>query len=273
MSRAFAPPDTLSPDDIRTVADVRRTVWINGIFGLGAGAATGTVSHLILQALQKKYIGDQAASSGPKSSSAAANSPVTPTAASKVNPNSWIYKCLRPLPPLGKNTFMLALLGGGALGSFIMSSTAGKNVVHLLHPVFQAGRDEHAGKSPYQIATIKAAENDTTTNPNSVTNNDIEEDELDAAHHRTRSLQRKASMKERLETGQSLSGTHGNTWPHNDEMDDTEEMVKDKSMHRAEVWGRRQTNRKKVVQDRIERGKALSDSTGGQWSKENDGGK
>ena len=36
MSRAFTPPDTLSPDDVRTVADVRRAVWINGIFGLGA---------------------------------------------------------------------------------------------------------------------------------------------------------------------------------------------------------------------------------------------
>ena len=34
MSRSFTPPDTLSDDDIRTVADVRRAVWINGLFGL-----------------------------------------------------------------------------------------------------------------------------------------------------------------------------------------------------------------------------------------------
>lgn len=113
MSRAFAPPDTLSPDDIRTVADVRRAVWINGIFGLGAGAVTGTVSHLVLQTLQKKYIGEPSTLDGR-------------IATGKVNGASWIVKCLRPLPPLGRNTFMLSLMGGGALGSFVLSSTAGE---------------------------------------------------------------------------------------------------------------------------------------------------
>jgi hypothetical protein len=46
----------------------------------------------------------------------------------KVDPKnlSLIQKVLRPLPPLGRNTFLLSLLGGGALGSFVMSTTAGK---------------------------------------------------------------------------------------------------------------------------------------------------
>jgi hypothetical protein len=56
MSRAFAPPDTLSQDDIRTVADVRRAVWINGLFGLGVGSVTGCVTHLVLQTLQRRYV-------------------------------------------------------------------------------------------------------------------------------------------------------------------------------------------------------------------------
>jgi len=56
MSRAFAPPDTLSQDDIRTVADVRRSVWINGLFGLGVGSVTGCVTHLVLQTLQRRYV-------------------------------------------------------------------------------------------------------------------------------------------------------------------------------------------------------------------------
>lgn len=227
---------------------------------MGAGAVTGSVGHLVLQKLQTKYIGE---------GSSDATSQALRTAARKTAGASWIYKCLRPLPPLGKNTFMLSLMGGGALGSFVMSSTAGKNAVHLLHPIFSLGRNEDAGKSPYQIAASKSQQQeeiDTTTN--SANNVD---DELDAAHHRTRSLQRKASMKHRLETGHSLSDTHGNTWPHKNELEDTDEMQKDKAMNRAEVWGRRQTDRRKVVQDRIERGKALSDSTGGQWSGENDG--
>ena len=39
---------------------------------------------------------------------------------------SLMQKMLRPLPPLGRNTFLLSLLGGGALGSFVMSTTAGR---------------------------------------------------------------------------------------------------------------------------------------------------
>ncbi len=120
MSRAFTPPDTLSQDDIRTVADVRRAIWINGFFGLGTGSVVGMVGHIILQSLQKKYIPSVGGSSSSSS-----------TVASKGNTSngtstSWIYKCLKPLPPLGKNTFLLSLLGGGALGSFLMSTTAGE---------------------------------------------------------------------------------------------------------------------------------------------------
>lgn len=224
---------------------------------MGAGTVTGMAGHLILQTLQKKYVGDV-------SSTAAA-------AAEKAKPDtSLIYKCLRLLPPLGRNTFMLSLLGGGALGSFVLSTTAGKNAVHLLHPIFKLGRDENAGKSPYQIAMSKGDQqqpSEMTDATNSISGGDDDGDGLDAANHRTRSIRRKASMKLRLETGHSLSDTHSNTWPH-DATVETDEMQKDKATHRAQVWGRRQTDRRKVVQDRIETGKPLSDSTGGHWSED-----
>ena len=122
MSRAFTPPDTLSDDDVRTVADVRRAVWINGFFGMGAGAVAGMTGHLVLQSLQKKYAGGGEAA-GPSSEAASHASRAARKAAGDAG---WMYKILRPLPPLGKNTFMLSLLGGGALGSFILSTTAGK---------------------------------------------------------------------------------------------------------------------------------------------------
>lgn len=261
MSRAFAPPDALSKEDIRTVADVRRAVWINGLFGLGAGTVTGMTGHLLLQTLQKNIVGEAGAASS-----------ATSSASVKGKEASWLYRCLRPLPPLGKNTFLLSMLGGGALGSFVLSTTAGKNAVHLLHPIFNVGRDEHAGKSPYQIAASKAQQQQqqemTTGATTSATGG--KEDELDAAHHRNRSLRRKASMKRRLESGQSLSDTHSNTWPHDNSNfiseGETEEIQRDRAMHRAEVWGKRQTNRRKTIRDRIEKGGALSDATGGQWS-------
>lgn len=232
------------------------------MFGLGAGSVTGMVGHLVLQTLQKRYIGDA-------SSSSSAEAQAARQAARKVtSDSSLIYKVLRPLPPLGKNTFMLSLLGGGALGSFVMSTTAGKNVVHMLHPIFSLGKTENAGKSPYQIGMLDAGKAHDEVN---ATTGNSEEDELDAAHHRTRSLSRKASMKRRLETGQSLSDTHGNTWPSAEE--DTEEMQKDKSMHRADLWDQRQTNRRNTVRDRIVGGKALSNSTGGHWSEQSEGDK
>lgn len=47
MSRSFTPPDTLSQQDIRTIADVRRDIWTNSFQGMGYGTATGIVVHTI----------------------------------------------------------------------------------------------------------------------------------------------------------------------------------------------------------------------------------
>jgi len=40
---------------------------------------------------------------------------------------------------LNRNTGMLVVLSSFAFGQFFMASTTGKELVHLLHPVFQAG--------------------------------------------------------------------------------------------------------------------------------------
>lgn len=136
--------------------------------------------------------------------------------------------------------------------------TPGKNAVHELHPIFQLGREEHAGQSPYQIALNKSKQQSNESQPQHVSN--PEEDELDAAHHRQRSIQRRASIKERLENGHSLSSTHAK-WP---ELE-SEDALKEKGAVRAEQWEKRQTKRREWVNDRIERGRALSDATGGNW--------
>jgi hypothetical protein len=140
----------------------------------------------------------------------------------------------------------------------VHKKNSGKNAVHLLHPIFDVGRDEHAGQSPYQIALNKAKQSEFSSNETQTT----EEDELDAAHHRARSLRRKLSMKKRLESGHSLSSTH-TTWPYEEE--EGEEIKKQKGVNRAEAWERRQTQRREWVHDKIEKGRALSDSTGGHW--------
>lgn len=149
----------------------------------------------------------------------------------------------------------------------VIPHRSGVNNVHILHPIFNLGRDENAGKSPYQIVTASATQQPdeaTEITTHSVATNDV--DELDAAHHRNRSIRRQKSIKRRLESGSSLSDAHSNTWPSEEE--ETEDIQKDKAMHRAELWGKRQTHRRQALQDRIEHGKALSNSTGGHWSDE-----
>jgi hypothetical protein len=104
MSRP--PPKSMSVDDIRTVADVRRELWTQGFVGLAAGTVTGFVVH---------------------------------TACSIGNRRQW-WKL-----KLNSNTGMLAVLLGGAMGSFISASTAGKNEVHKMHPVFRKGQKTVGG--------------------------------------------------------------------------------------------------------------------------------
>ena len=141
---------------------------------------------------------------------------------------------------------------------------SGKNAVHNLHPIFNVGRNEYAGKSPYQIAISKDQQLQKEEDMNIATTQYGEDDELDAAHHRTRSLHRKASMKRRLESGHSLGDTHSNTWPDNSE-EEREDVQRDRAMHRAEVWNKRQSDRRNTVRDRIEKGRALSDTHSNTW--------
>ena len=101
MSRAFHPPDTLSKDDIRTIADVRREIWTNSMKGLGVGTLTGFTLYTVASMGQHR----------------------------------WKLWKLSP-KVLNRNTAFLSVLLGGAIGSFIMSVTTGKNEVHKMHPIF-----------------------------------------------------------------------------------------------------------------------------------------
>lgn len=100
MSRAFTPPDTLSKDDIRTIADVRRDIWTNGFRGLVLGSLSGYVLHTVVRiGHQRKF---------------------------------WKI-------PTTANTAFVSFMLGGAVGSYVMAVTTGKNAVHRMHDIFQIG--------------------------------------------------------------------------------------------------------------------------------------
>ncbi len=102
MSRAFTPPPTMSNDDIRTVADVRRDIWTNAFKGMGLGALLGVMGHSVAR------FGHQ---------------------------RQWWSV------PLNRNTLFLSVLLGITSGSFFMATVTGKNEVHKLHPIFQLGAE------------------------------------------------------------------------------------------------------------------------------------
>jgi hypothetical protein len=116
-------------------------------------------------------------------------------------------EALDPLVRLKPSNNCLTLL------SSLVVRISGKNAVHLLHPIFGLGRDEHAGKSPYQIAASEARrrEGSTADASSSIPATDggvVDED--GSTSRRTRSLQRKDSVKRRLESG-ACSPTRNST--------------------------------------------------------------
>jgi len=104
MSRAFNPPDTLTKEEIRTIADVRRDIWTNGFWGLAFGSISGYLLHKSAQILQSKSI---------------------------VIPKTTV---------LNKNSAFFSFMAGGALGSFTFATAAGKNSVHHLHGVIESNK-------------------------------------------------------------------------------------------------------------------------------------
>lgn len=173
MSRAFSPPDTLSKDDIRTMADVRRNIWTAGFQGLAYGSITGFVVHSVSKFVYNRL-------------------PDT-TKLKMVAPGDVPFR-------FSRNTAFLSVMVGGAVGSFVMATAAGKNRVHKLHGIYEAGKTEVVQGSDYQRDLARAQER-----------------EEEIRERNRRRLSRRATVRQRLEEGHGLSDSHGGHWTKEDE--------------------------------------------------------
>jgi hypothetical protein len=215
MSRAFSPPDTLSKDDIRTLGDVRRNIWTAGFTGLAYGSVTGFSAHAI-----SKYVYNMLPEKQQLRVASSNGAPFRFT----------------------RNSAFLSVMVGGAVGSFVMATAAGKNRVHKLAPIYEAGKKEGVvstagGMSNYQQELRRARER---------------EEEI---HERNRRrLSRRKTMQERLEEGHGLSDSHSGHWAE----DNTSQ---------GEAWerNRRRLSRRATMRQRLEEGHGISDSHGGRW--------
>ena len=169
MTRAFTPPETLSDDDIRTIANVRRDIWSNAFYGMGVGILSGAALH---------GLGSLAQSRG-------------------------------MIRGLNRNTAFMSVLGGGALGSFLMATVTGKNQVHNLHPIFEVGKRQVPPPdqgTPYQQA-IQRAQQESLLDDNSkpimitrTTTKSFMEEDFDLDKRRENRLMRRRTLQDRFET-------------------------------------------------------------------------
>mmetsp|Transcript_2085 Transcript_2085/g.2861 ORF Transcript_2085/g.2861 Transcript_2085/m.2861 type:complete len:181 (+) Transcript_2085:211-753(+) len=178
MTRAFSPPETLSNDDIKTIADVRRNIWTNSFYGLGYGSLAGLVGHSVAQFASGRG--------------------------------------LLPGVRLNRNTLTMSFLAGGALGSFLMATATGKNEVHNLHPIFDIGKkEEHDNitQTEYQKSLSQAKQNHFTeirrkaNAPPFMVSNPDDREEL----HQNRVLRRR-TLQNSFKSGSGLSDAHGGQW-------------------------------------------------------------
>eukprot|EP00553_Chaetoceros_curvisetus_P006804 CAMPEP_0204626732 /NCGR_PEP_ID=MMETSP0717-20131115/12555_1 /ASSEMBLY_ACC=CAM_ASM_000666 /TAXON_ID=230516 /ORGANISM="Chaetoceros curvisetus" /LENGTH=123 /DNA_ID=CAMNT_0051642773 /DNA_START=46 /DNA_END=417 /DNA_ORIENTATION=- len=111
------------------MADVRRDVWTSGFKGLAYGLSFGFIFHEASQFIYNN------------------TNVLVPD---NVKKQFKKYHEQLKLPPIqfNRNTKFLAVLMGGAMGSFILATTTGKNEVHNMHNIFEIGKKDP--RTPYQ---------------------------------------------------------------------------------------------------------------------------
>jgi hypothetical protein len=182
MSRAFTPPESLSKEEIRTIADVRREIWTASFTGLAAGTISGFALHSVAKLGQRRGL--------------------------------W------KLPFLNRNTAFLSVLLGGAIGSFVMATTTGKNEVHHLHPIFEVGarKREDSSLSAYELSLLQAKDRDedlrSLESRRHMTG--VEQDVVERVKREKNRLYRRATLTQSMEHG-GLSDSHGGHWIKDDE--------------------------------------------------------
>ncbi len=152
---------------------------------------------------------------------------------------------------MNPNTGMLTILGSFAFGTFFMASATGKELVHLLHPVFRAGWVE-----PEHELTLPKLNYEGVRKEAMVPSQQLQE----------MRVTRKNSLRESLyRRGHGISDSHSGRWVENDDKTiDTSSSVDDQQLREMRAA------RKKSLRDALFKGgRGVSDSHSGRWVEEN----
>jgi hypothetical protein len=191
------PPPSLSKEDIRAMADVRREIWTNGAYGLGIGSLSGGTLHALASWGNRKRL--------------------------------WRVAT-------GRNTLVASVILGGTVGSFLLATTTGKNSVHNLHPIYGRGGSPSAaavqrsssGRSSdtesYQETLQRAKRRETdlrtlqrsrtlSNRPSLPITEEVDDASVERVQRERNRLFRRASLSHQLEGhGGGLSDSHGGRW-------------------------------------------------------------
>lgn len=174
------PPEetSLSKENYQAMADVRRSLWIAGFKGMGYGSVLGYSLHVGAKSIQSW-------------SMRRAN--ISSSTAPAESTTRYFFQGIT----FNKNTAFLSVMAGGALGAYVLSSVAGKNSVHNLHPVFAKGKNNFGTR--YQRLTEQSQA--------------LEEEK----ERELRRLKRRETVIDRMAYGHGLSDSHGGHWTPEDE--------------------------------------------------------
>jgi hypothetical protein len=272
MTRGLYPRDTLTKDDLRTMQELRKNIYKNGLLGMGE---LHKMCFGCGQSLGIDEFGLTCHIHGSRPSSTALQT------VSRMFAHSLLFSSFSPSHPgfgctsgfvlhtglqmakkygllnskLNKNTAMLTVLSCGALGMFLGASKTGKENVHNLHPIFQIGAVPPKPNELERVGygkTVQQAQLGRTAN--NLVDNTVDRQKLEEI-----AMMRRTTLKNRIEKGHGISDSHGGNWYREPE----EEKVDIDDLKQAQLM------RRKSLADRITKGHGLSDSHGGQWYREN----
>lgn len=200
----------------RKIADVRRDVWKSGFTGLFYGSVTSYTLHTAFRIIHDRFL--------------------TEDLKSKVRSALNVSKSQ---PIFTRNTAALSFMVGGALGSFLMATSTGKNEVHELHDIFHINEKKKNMNTPYQQVVEDGK-----------INGQIGDDDESADMLKQRMLSRRKTISSRLDKGRGLSDSHGGHWVDEEKLTMTQEQ---------------RGIRRRSMTHRLEQGRGLSDSHSGKW--------
>ncbi|GKY97559.1 hypothetical protein MPSEU_000714100 [Mayamaea pseudoterrestris] len=166
-------PSYISKDDMHTLNDVRKDLWKNGLYGLGMGSLAGLSLHSVASLVQKRSN----------------------------------YKLFQA----NRNTAFMSVMLGGAIGSFVLSTTAGKNDVHQLHKIFESGSRDARQERLMEEEDLNASLRHHQSQEGQ--RNDVLTDRMQREKNR---LTRRASLEHSLNSRNGLSDSHGGKWADDD---------------------------------------------------------